>query len=173
MSFRDTNKDLAEQISGDLEDMRKVQQDVSILSRQVNELAGATTATFLGLLYGSKTVQSGDVALTTAYQTLITQTITLPLGGTLFIVGTFNFVHTAAGAGVAQGQCLVNGAAQIGVAKLQQTAVEGTVAQTWSVAVTPGEHTVVTQAEKTINAGTVVAQGTHTGLLVVVFGLAD
>jgi hypothetical protein len=108
---------------------------------------------------------SGSLTLTTTFQDVAGASVTLVNPGTYFVAASFDFNHTGAGAGDASGRLSVDGTAQAGTITLSEGAVRANVGQNWIVTTTARDVVAKLQAAKTINAGTAVAQATHTTLI--------
>lgn len=110
-------------------------------------------------------------ALTTARQTLVTLElpgVDIPPGGIVYVEAACDFNHTAAGGGPAVGELYVDGVIQPRVAIYDPGGTgRATVAQHWRLdALTPNvQHVFELKGRKSVAGGTVVAQATHTSLV--------
>lgn len=113
---------------------------------------------------------SSPLTLTTAQQNVPGCTYTLPAGtGSVLVIGVFDFSHSATGGGTAVGELTVAGVTQGGIAPVNQAAVRGSATQAWIVPKGASPKVLNLVASKTVNAGTVTANSTHTTLTVAEF----
>jgi len=115
---------------------------------------------------------TADLTLTQSAQSIVGDgnstkvRLLLPTPGDWQVAATFDFHHTAAGAGHAIGELFVNdsGTPTAGEANLQEAAVLGSVVQRWKITTTVADTPIELKARKLNAAGTAKALATHTRL---------
>lgn len=119
---------------------------------------------------------TGAVTLTVASQDITGASITFNTVGTnakVLVTAQFDFAHTVVGGGIAVGQISVDAVAtgpQALLSDIGSAANRSTHPTSVTVALaTPGSHTIKLIANKTIAAGTVIAQNAHTHLALVIY----
>jgi hypothetical protein len=133
------------------------------ISRKIIDEAGASDFHQIGGGRAGVAVCSANLTLAVAFADVAGCTFTAPFSGNYLVTGIFDVNYTVAGGGNMSGRCLVNGVAQ-GSLCLQGVAVSrNSVSQQWLVTVTAGQI-VKLQANKSIAAGTIIVQATHSTL---------
>lgn len=107
-------------------------------------------------------VCSADYTVTNSWGDVTGASVVVLDPGIYFVTATFDFHHSGAGGGVAQGALNVNGTRETPIATLDEGSVRGTCSQTWIITTTKKNITVKLQAQKSIGAGTVLAKQNNT-----------
>lgn len=115
---------------------------------------------------------TSDVTLTTTAQLMPGTQVRVAVPGTFDYeaIAFFDFDETVAGTTLCIGELFVNGAAVTSNALFQVTGVDdrATVGQSWT-GTANGESLIDIRARRSVNAGTQIARGTHTTLLLKVY----
>lgn len=133
---------------------------------------------FAGLAQSNTFACNADLTLTNSVQDISGCSTTVSVSGAnafAIIVGTFDANVSVSSAGVLfQGKCVVDSTTQSAVALLKDNGANtrATPAQTWTVPLSVGAHTVKLQGVKTGSAaGTHIFQSIHTQMTVLVVDL--